>query len=90
MVSDAVLLCTVTLRVSAPSVLTSAAMGIRMVAVPLELMVAVPLNAPPVMSAADTPESVYASDVPAATKVVLRVKVAIDPSSTVVLLALRL
>ena len=57
-VIEAVLLCTVTVRVSAPSVVTSVAMGTRMVAVPLVLTVAVPLNAPPVMSAALTPDRV--------------------------------
>ena len=58
MVMDAVLPCTVTVTVSAPSVVTSAAMGTRIVAVPLVLIVAVPLNPPPVISEADTPDRV--------------------------------
>ena len=43
-------------RVSVPSVVKSVAIGIEMVAVPLELTIAVPDKAPPVMSEALTPE----------------------------------
>ena len=45
-------------RVSNPSVVTSAAIGIEIVAVPLELTIAVPDKAPPVISRALKPEIV--------------------------------
>ena len=58
MVTTADALCAVTVRVSAPSVSRSAAIGTLMVAMPLELTVALPLSSPPVISALLTPESV--------------------------------
>ena len=57
-VTDAVLLCAVTVNVSAPSVRLSATMPTLMVAVPLELTVAEPVSRPPVMSAALIPDRV--------------------------------
>ena len=57
-------------------------MGILIAAFPLELIITVPNNAPPVTSAALTPESVYSTDVPAATFVVDKVNVAVEPSLT--------
>ena len=58
MVTDADLPCAVTVRVSAPSVSRSAAIGTLIVAVPLELTVALPLSSPPAISAALTLDSV--------------------------------
>ena len=72
----------VTVSVSMPSVTLSAAMPTLIVAVPLELTTAVPVRRPPVMSAAETPDKVYGTDVPEATLVVVRVKVAVEPSLT--------
>ena len=80
--------CAVKVSVSAPSVRPSAARGTGIVAVPLELTTAVPLKAPPVMSAAETPDKVYGTDVPAATLVVVSVNVAVEPSLTLLLPAL--
>ena len=72
----------VTVSVSTPSVRRSDASGTLMVAVPLALTVAVPVGSPPVMSAALIPDKVYGTDVPEATLVVVRVKVAVEPSLT--------
>ena len=49
---------TVMVSVSAASVKLSAAMGTKIVAVPPVPIVAAPLKAPPVMSAAETPDKV--------------------------------
>ena len=65
-----------------PSVVRSSASGIVMVALPLELTIAVPDNAPPVMSPELTPEIVYGMEVPPATLVVVRVNTALEPSET--------
>jgi hypothetical protein len=53
-----------------------------MVALPLELTIAVPDSAPPVMSAELKPEIVYGMEVPPATFVVVSVKTALEPSGT--------
>jgi hypothetical protein len=58
MVIEADLPCAVTVRVSAPSVAKSAIVGIAIVAVPLELTIATPERAPPVISAELTPPMV--------------------------------
>ena len=55
---DAVLLCRLMVKVSAPSVRLSEAMGTEKVAVPDELTVAKPVNAPPVISVDETPDNV--------------------------------
>jgi hypothetical protein len=60
-----------------------------MVAVPLEFTVAVPLNNPPVISAALTRDKVYETEVPEATFEVVSVKVAVDPSLTLLLPTLK-
>jgi hypothetical protein len=52
------------------------------VACPLLATVVVPLKEPPDTSAALIPESVYGTVVPAATFVVVKVKVAVAPSLT--------
>ena len=65
-----------------PSVVRSSASGMVMVALPLELTIAVPDKAPPVMSAELTPEIVYEMEVPPATLVVVRVNTAFEPSET--------
>ena len=65
-----------------PSVVRSSASGIVMVALPLELTIAVPDSAPPVMSAELTPEIVYGMEVPPTTLVVVRVNMALEPSET--------
>ena len=57
-VTDAVLLCAVTVSVSAPSVKLSATMPTLMVAVPLALTVAEPVSRPPVMSTLLKPDRV--------------------------------
>ena len=75
----------VIVRVSEPSVKLSLSKVTEMVATPLELTTALPLNAPPETSAALTPDRVYATEVPEATFVVVRVKVAVEPSLTGVL-----
>ena len=49
---------------------------------PLELTIAVPDKAPPVMSAVLTPEMVYGTEVPPATLVAVKVKMALEPSFT--------
>ena len=72
----------VTVRVSVPSVVRSAAIGIVIVAVPLKLTIAFPVAAPPVMSVALKPDIVYGTDVPAATFVVVSVNTALAPSAT--------
>ena len=65
-----------------PSVNVSAVMGIETVAVPDELTVAKPVNAPPVISEDVTPDRVYAMLVPAETLDVVMVKSAVEPSFT--------
>ena len=72
----------VTVRDSLPSVVRSRASGMVMVALPLELTIAVPDKAPPVMSAELTPEIVYEMEVPPTTLVVVRVNTALEPSET--------
>ena len=74
-------------KVSAPSVRLSEAMGTETVAVPTELTVAKPVKAPPVISEDVTPDSVYAMLVPAVTLDVVMVKSAVEPSFTDELLA---
>ena len=56
--TDELIPCAVTVSDSVPSVVRSEAIGIVMVAFPLELTIAVPDKAPPVMSAELTPEIV--------------------------------
>ena len=51
-------------------------------ATPLELTTAFPLSEPPDTSAALMPDRVYGTDAPAATLVVVYVKVAVEPSLT--------
>ena len=80
----------VTVNISAPSVRESLSSVTEIVATPLELTTALPLSEPPDTSAALIPERVYGTDVPEVTLVVVRVKVAVEPSLTLVLLALRL
>ena len=53
---DAATSCTVTPRISAPSVMPSAAIGSRMMAAPYEFNVTKPVSNPSVKSAAETPE----------------------------------
>ena len=65
-----------------PSVVRSIASGIVIVALPLELTIAVPDKAPPVMSAELTPEIVYEMEVPPTTLVVVRVNTALETSET--------
>jgi hypothetical protein len=72
----------VTARVSAPSVSESFKSVTEIVATPLELTTAFPLSDPPDTSAALMPDSVYGTEVPDATFVVVRVKVAVVPSLT--------
>ena len=55
---EAVLSWRLMLKVSAPSVRLSEAMGTETVAVPDELTVAKPVNAPPVISVDETPNNV--------------------------------
>jgi len=86
-VVDALAPPAVTVSVSEPSVNKSAAIGTEIVAAPLEFTVALPVSDPPVMSAALTPDKVYGTEVPGATFVVVSVKVAVDPSLTLALLA---
>jgi uncharacterized membrane protein (DUF441 family) len=57
-ITDAVLLCAVTTRVSAPSVSASFKSVTEIVATPLELITAFPLREPPDTSAALMPERV--------------------------------
>jgi hypothetical protein len=79
---DALALPAVTVSVSVPSVNESLSSVTEIVATPLELTTALPLSEPPDMSAALMPESVYGTDEPEARFVVIRVKVAEDPSLT--------
>jgi hypothetical protein len=87
---DVVALPAVMVSVSTPSFNESLSSVTEIVATPLELTTALPLSEPPDMSAALMPESVYGTDVPEARFVVIRVKVAEDPSLTEELLAPRL
>ena len=52
---DAVLSSTVTVKVSTPSVVLSATIGMEIVAKPLLPTTTVPLTSPPVISSDDTP-----------------------------------
>ena len=79
-----------TVKVSAPSVSKSFNNVTEIVATPFELTTAFPLSEPLDTSAALMPESVYGTDVPEARFVVIRVKVAEEPSLTEELLAPRL
>ena len=79
---EAVLSWRLMLKVSAPSVRLSAAMGTETKAVPEELTVAKPVKVPPVMSEDVTPDSVYAMLVPAETLEVVIVKSEVEPSFT--------
>ena len=72
----------VMVRVSEPSVRASFKSVTLMEAIPLELTTALPLSAPPEMSAELMPESVNGTTVPEATLVVLKVKEAVEPSLT--------
>ena len=72
----------VIVKVSVPSVKLSLARSTEMVACPLLATVVVPLKEPPDTSAALIPESVYGTVVPAATFVVVKVKLAVEPSLT--------
>ena len=65
-----------------PSVNVSAVMGIETGAVPDELTVAKPVNAPPVISEDVTPDRMYAILEPAETLDVVIVKSAVEPSFT--------
>ena len=87
---DAVAPPAVTVNVSAPSVSKSFSSVTEIVATPLELTTALPLSERPDTSAALIPDRVYGTDVPEATLEVERVKVAVEPSLTDELLALRL
>ena len=79
---DAVAPPAVTVKVSVPSVSESFSSVIEIVATPLELITALPLSNPPDTSAALIPERVYGTAIPAATFVVVRVNVAVEPSLT--------
>ena len=79
---DAVLPCRLIVRVSAPSVKVSAAIGIDTVALPIELTVAKPVNAPPVMSEDKIPDNVYEILEPAETLEVVMMNSAVEPSFT--------
>ena len=79
---DAVAPPAVTIKVSAPSVWESLNSITEIVATPLELTIAFTVSDPPDKSAALMPDSVYGTDVPAATFVVVNVKVAVEPSLT--------
>ena len=79
---DAVLLCRLMVKVSAPSVKLSAAIGTETVAIPAELTVVKPVKAPPVMSEDVTPDRAYEMLVPAETLAVVIVKFAVAPSFT--------
>ena len=79
---DAVLLCRLMVKVSAPSVKLSEAIGTETVAIPAELTVVKPVKAPPVMSEDVTPNRVYEMLVPAETLAVVIVKFAVAPSFT--------
>ena len=69
-------------RVSVPSVRLSAAIGIDTVALPIELTVAKPVNALPVMSEDETPDNEYEMLEPAETLDVVITKSAVEPSLT--------
>ena len=86
-VVEALLPWAVTVSVSEPSVVESATIGTEMVACPL-LPTETDPERPPVTSEEDTPEMEYETDVPEATLVVESVKVAVDPSFNVELLAI--
>ena len=79
---DAVAPLAVTVRVSDPSVKLSFSKVTEMVAMPFELITALPLSAPPDTSAELMPEMVYGTDVPEATFVAVRLKDATEPSLT--------
>ena len=79
---DAVLLCRLMVKVSAPSVKLSAAIGTETVAIPAELTVVKPVKAPPVISEDVTPDRAYEMLVPAETLAVVIVKFAVAPSFT--------
>ena len=79
---DAVLLCRLMVKVSAPSVKLSEAIGTETVAIPAELTVVKPVKAPPVISEDVTPDKVYEMLDPAETLDVVMVKSAVAPSFT--------
>ena len=79
-----------TANVSAPSVSKSLRRVTEIVATPLESTTALPLSKFPNTSSVLMPERVYGTAVPGATFVVVRVKVAVEPSLTEVLLELSL
>jgi len=87
--TDAEAVLTVTVSVSAPSVAWSAAIEIEIVAFPLESIFTEPLSWPPTMSplVIPAPDNVYGTVVPVATAVVVRMKVAVEPSFAEALLA---
>ena len=85
---DALVPPAVTVSVSAPSVSESFKSVTEIVAMPLELTTAFPLSEPTDTSAELMPESVYGTDVPETTFVVIKVKVTEEPSLTEVLLEL--
>ena len=76
-------------RVSSPSVSESLIKEMDMVAMPLELITALPLKTPPDTSVLLRPEIEYGTEVPEVRFVVVRVKVAALPSLTEGLLATR-
>ena len=79
---DAVAPPAVTVSVSEPSVSKSLNSDTEIVAKPLELTTAFPLNEPPNTSAALMPDRVNGTDVLVATFFVVSVKVAAEPSLT--------
>ena len=86
---DAVALPAVIVSVSVPSVSKSFSSDTEIVATPLALTVALPLSKPPDTSAELMPERVYGTEVPDAKSVVVRTKIAVAPSLTEELPAIR-
>ena len=72
----------VIVRVSEPSVSTSLVKVTEIVAMPLELITALPLGPPTMVSAESMPLKLYGITVPEGILVVVSVNVAVDPSFT--------